>query len=104
MAPGTAGAVLAFCEGPWDFAVLSHYIWYFESSHALRGILPALKGRVKGECATKYALHATERAMVAHVLAVLARAMVASYKSDSDKNVRKRAGPSFIKASAELAG
>ncbi|RYP93059.1 hypothetical protein DL770_000805 [Monosporascus sp. CRB-9-2] len=62
------------------------------------------EGRVKGQCVTGYALRATERAAVPHVLAVLARAMVESYKSDSDENVRTPAGTSFINASAERAG
>ncbi|RYP56417.1 hypothetical protein DL771_011898 [Monosporascus sp. 5C6A] len=75
---------LAFCEGTWDFTVLSH-------------------GRVKGQCVAQYALHATVRAATPHVLAVLGRVMVGSYKSYSDENVRTAAGLSFIKASVERA-
>ncbi|RYP49616.1 hypothetical protein DL768_004737 [Monosporascus sp. mg162] len=72
--------------------------------HALGGILRTLKGRVKGQCVAGYALHATERAAVPHVLAVLARAMVEGYKSGSDENVKTPAGSSFIKVSTERAG
>ncbi|KAK6086941.1 hypothetical protein SCUP234_02034 [Seiridium cupressi] len=71
----------------WDVAVLAH----------------SLQGRVKRLCIAEYAMHATEKAAVPHVLAVLARSTLESFKEESSENVRSPFSPSRIKGIAEEA-
>lgn len=84
----------------WDVAVLSHCIWYFATPAVLAGILGALRGRVKRVCVAEYAMHATDRAAVPHVLAVLARGMLEAFRAESSENVRS---PLTLKAIKDIA-
>lgn len=88
----------------WDVAVLAHCIWYFATPSVLAGILGALRGRVKRVCVAEYAMHATERAAVPHVLAVLARGMLEAFRAESSENVRSPLTPKAIKDIAAEAG
>ncbi|KAI1182854.1 SAM-dependent methyltransferase [Nemania serpens] len=87
----------------WDVAVLAHCIWYFASEQELQAILEALHGRVKRLCVAEYALHATERPAIPHVLAVLARGSLESFKEESSENVRSPLSPTSIKKVATRA-
>ncbi|KAK6085092.1 hypothetical protein SCUP515_00910 [Seiridium cupressi] len=87
----------------WDVAVLAHCTWYFDSPLVLLSIFLALQGRVKRLCIAEYAMHATEKAAVPHVLAVLARSTLESFKEESSENVRSPFSPSRIKGIAEEA-
>ncbi|KAI0441119.1 SAM-dependent methyltransferase [Xylaria telfairii] len=84
----------------WDVAVLAHCIWYLASERELEDILAALHGRVRRLCVAEYALHATHKAALPHVLAVLARGALESYKAESTENVRSPLSPSAIKSAA----
>ncbi|GAP93069.2 putative SAM-dependent methyltransferase [Rosellinia necatrix] len=81
----------------WDVAVLAHCVWYFASERELAGILAALRGRVGRVCVAEYALRATERAAVPHVLAVLARGSLESHRAESVENVRSPLSPAAIR-------
>ncbi|KAI1201166.1 SAM-dependent methyltransferase [Nemania serpens] len=94
---------LSATHAVWDVAVLAHCIWYFASERELQAILEALHGRVKRLCIAEYALHATERAAIPHVLAVLARGSLESFKEESNENVRSPLSPSSIKKVATKA-
>ncbi|RWA06263.1 hypothetical protein EKO27_g8845, partial [Xylaria grammica] len=91
---------LSTTDSDWDVAVLAHCIWYFASERELEDILAALHGRVKRLCIAEYALHASEKAAIPHVLAVLARGSLESYKEESVENVRSPLSPSAIKTAA----
>ncbi|KAK9776072.1 putative S-adenosyl-L-methionine-dependent methyltransferase [Seiridium cardinale] len=86
--------------GKWDVAVLAHCTWYFDSPLVLLSIFLALQDRVKRLCIAEYAMHATEKAAVPHVLAVLARSTLESFKEESSENVRSPFSPSAIKGIA----
>lgn len=92
---------LAGAEGTWDAAVLLHCIWYFAEPKVLEDMLSALKGRVKRVYVAEYALRATERTAVPHVLAVMARAGLEAYKTESDQNIRTATSPTGVN---EVAG
>ncbi|KAJ1561504.1 hypothetical protein HK405_003729, partial [Cladochytrium tenue] len=88
----------------WDVAVLSHCIWYFATPSVLTSILGCLRGRVDRICVAEYALHASEKAASPHVLSVLARSMLESYKPESSENIRSPLGPRAIKEIASACG
>jgi SAM-dependent methyltransferase len=88
----------------WDVAVLAHCIWYFRSADTLRQILSALQGRVARVCLAEWALHATEPAAMAHVLAALARATFEAHRGDSTENIQTLASPRAIKEAVGQAG
>ena len=88
----------------WDVAVLAHCIWYFRSADTLGQILSALRGRVARVCLAEWALHATEPAATAHLLAALARATFEAHRVDSEENIQTLASPRAIKEAAAQAG
>lgn len=88
----------------WDCAVLSHCIWYFSSPDVLRGILTALRGRVRTLCVAEYALRATEPRAVPHVLAALARATLEAHKRRGTENIQTPLAPEAIKSLAKSCG
>ncbi|EAQ91696.1 hypothetical protein CHGG_03631 [Chaetomium globosum CBS 148.51] len=89
----------------WDVAVLAHCIWYFRSPETLGEILAALRGRVARVCLAEWALHATEPAAAAHVLAALARAgLEAQRRGGSDENIQMVVGPGWVKGVVAGAG
>ncbi|KAI3329542.1 SAM-dependent methyltransferase [Ustulina deusta] len=92
--------LLSAADRVWDVAVLAHCIWYLASERELEDILAALHGRVGRLCVAEYALHATEKAALPHVLAVLARGALESCKAESTENVRSPLSPSAIKNAA----
>lgn len=94
----------ANADAQWDVAVLAHCIWYFSSEDTLRQILAALKGRVARVCLAEWAMHATEPAAAAHVLAALARATFEAHRVDSDENIQTPASPRVIKEIVGQAG
>ena len=87
----------------WDVAVLAHSIWYFETPATLARILKALKGKVNKLCIAEYALQASERAAVPHLLAAIGRGFLESQRSSSE-NIRTPLSPSAITQRAQDAG
>ncbi|KAK4111040.1 SAM-dependent methyltransferase [Canariomyces notabilis] len=94
----------AHADTQWDVAVLAHCIWYFRSDDTLRQILSALRGRVARVCLAEWALHATEPAATAHVLAAVARATFEAHRVDSTENIQTLASPRAIKEAVRRAG
>lgn len=88
----------------WDVAVLAHCIWYFKNPGVLESILEALRGRVERVCIAEYALHATEKAAVPHVLAALARGTLEAHKAQSSQNIQTPLSPAGIKEVANGIG
>ncbi|KAJ4297420.1 hypothetical protein N0V88_004342 [Collariella sp. IMI 366227] len=95
---------LASNANTWDVAVLAHCIWYFPSDDTLGKILSALRGRVSRVCLAEWAMHATEPAATAHVLATLARATFEAHRVDSTENIQTPASPQTIKQIVGQAG
>ncbi|KAB5559860.1 putative SAM-dependent methyltransferase [Coniochaeta sp. 2T2.1] len=88
----------------WDAAVLAHCIWYFRSAKEVSDVLAALRGRVDKVLIAEYALHASEREAVPHVLATVARAALEAHRKDSDENIQTVLSPVGIRELAEGAG
>ncbi|KAH6838612.1 hypothetical protein B0I37DRAFT_400220 [Chaetomium sp. MPI-CAGE-AT-0009] len=88
----------------WDVAVLAHCIWYFQEPDTLREILAALRGRVQRVCLAEWALHATEPAASAHVLAALARAAFEAHRVGSTENIQMLVSPRGIRGVVGRAG
>jgi SAM-dependent methyltransferase len=88
----------------WDFVVLAHCIWYFDGPDTLDKILAALKGRATRLLVAEYALTATEKAAVPHVLAAIARATLEAHNKESEANIRCLLGPLNIKDAALKGG
>lgn len=87
----------------WDVVILLHCIWYFPSSKTLSSILAALHDKVGRVCIAEYALHATEKTAVPHVLAALARGTLESLKGESGENIRSPMSQRAITQIAEEA-
>ncbi|PNY25258.1 Uncharacterized protein TCAP_04808 [Tolypocladium capitatum] len=88
----------------WDFAVMAHCIWYFASPETLAAMLSALRGRVDALLVAEYALTATEKAAVPHVLAAIARASLVAHNKASEENIRCLLSPGSIKCAAQAGG
>jgi SAM-dependent methyltransferase len=88
----------------WDYAVLTHCIWYFDKRQVLADMLRALKGRVKTLLVAEYALKATEADARPHLLSALARASLEAHNKSSEANIRCLLSPIGIKETAGEAG
>jgi len=89
----------------YDVAVLAHCIWYFSSPEIILETLRALSTRARHICIAEWSLSSSVASRgSAHVLAVLAEAMLESHKPESSSNVRTVSSPVRIKALAEKAG
>jgi SAM-dependent methyltransferase len=88
----------------YDFAVLAHCTWYFQSQHVLLDILCALRNKARRVCIAEYALAASEPAAVPHILAALTTATLEAHKSTSSANIQTVQSPAAIAAISEEAG
>ena len=84
----------------WDFAVLAHCIWYFDTQDTLNSLLTTLKGRVKNVLVAEYALKASDPAAQPHVLAAVTRATLEAHNRMTQQNIRCLLSPAAIKGSA----
>jgi SAM-dependent methyltransferase len=91
-------------EGKYDAAVLVHSSWYFSSPAELKDTFAMLRGRAKRLCIAEYALSATEKAAVPHVLTAFARASLEIYNPDSEANIRNAFSPKALRDMAEESG
>ncbi|KAL7787442.1 S-adenosyl-L-methionine-dependent methyltransferase [Trichoderma ceciliae] len=80
----------------WDYVVFAHCIWYFESPAILTKMLGALRGRAKSLLIAEYALKATQKNAVPHVLASVARATLEAHNKASEANIRCLSSPGAI--------
>ncbi|KAJ6441117.1 Histone-fold protein [Purpureocillium lavendulum] len=88
----------------WDFVVLGHCIWYFAAPEVLTSLLVALRGRAGTLLIAEYALTATEKAAVPHVLASMARAFLEAHNEASEANIRCLLSPGVITDLAQESG
>ncbi|KAL7938589.1 S-adenosyl-L-methionine-dependent methyltransferase [Trichoderma chlorosporum] len=80
----------------WDYIVMVHCIWYFDSPATLTKMLGALKGRAKSLLIAEYALKATQTSALPHVLASVARATLEAHNKGSEANIRCLSSPGAI--------
>ena len=66
--------------------------------------MAALRGRVDRVLIAEYALHASEREAVPHVLATVARAALEAHKTDSSANIQTPLSPTAVVELAEAEG
>ncbi|PHH90656.1 hypothetical protein CDD83_3019 [Cordyceps sp. RAO-2017] len=90
----------------WDYAVLAHSIWYFDSPEELSEILPALKDRCGTLVVAEYALTATHAHALPHVLTAIAQGLLhrEMQKPATEANIRCLLSPDGIKGAAQDAG
>ncbi|RFU78997.1 hypothetical protein TARUN_3228 [Trichoderma arundinaceum] len=88
----------------WDYVVFAHCIWYFDSPATLTKMLGTLKGRAKTLLVAEYALKATEKNAVPHVLASVARATLEAHNKGSEANIRCLSSPGAITDAANESG
>lgn len=88
----------------WDFVVFAHCIWYFDNQDVLVKMLAALKGRATNLLICEYAMKATEKAALPHVLAAITRASLEAHNKDSEANIRCMLAPDEIKKAAKQSG
>ncbi|KAL7899593.1 S-adenosyl-L-methionine-dependent methyltransferase [Trichoderma sp. SZMC 28014] len=86
----------ANADKTWDYIVFVHSIWYFDSPATLTKMLGALKGRAPSLLVAEYALKATEKNALPHVLASVARATLEAHNKGSQANIRCLSSPGAI--------
>jgi SAM-dependent methyltransferase len=88
----------------WDFVVLGHCIWYFASPQILAKIFSSLRNRGAALLVAEYALRATEKAALPHLLASIARGHLETHNQNSEANIRCLVSPAQIKDIAQVNG
>jgi SAM-dependent methyltransferase len=81
----------------WDVAIFSHCLWYFKDEQTLQSLLEALSSRVEAVAIAEYALIASEKSSIPHLLAAIARATLEAHKIDSHENIQSPFSPAEIK-------
>ena len=82
---------------PYDYIVLAHCIWYFESPSMLSSLVAACIGRAKYLCIAEWSLRASLPASQPHVLtALLLASLEAKRKVATDVNIRSVLSPRQI--------
>lgn len=77
-----------FPDVAFDFVVLAHSSWYFQSLDQLRQLLARVRPWAKQLCFSEWDLELTDLRQAAHLLAVLIQGQVESYRRSSHANVR----------------
>ncbi|MCJ1318476.1 hypothetical protein MMC15_003805 [Xylographa vitiligo] len=92
-------AHLAASATVYDYVVLFHCLWYFDSPARIAALFAALapKTHVKNVLIAEWALEAKLPAQVPHVLAALARANLEVHNPASQANIRTAASPAWLK-------
>lgn len=88
----------------WDYVVFAHCIWYFDSPAVLTKMLGALKGRATSLLVAEYALKATQKNAIPHVLASVTRATLEAHNKGSQANIRCLSSPGAITDAAKENG
>ncbi|TAQ88596.1 hypothetical protein B7494_g3064 [Chlorociboria aeruginascens] len=102
----TPEAYLETYTGPaYDYIILSHCIWYFESPSLLSSIVSLLPRRTKFLCIAEWSLRSTTSATYPHVLASLLLGILESKrKVPGSGNVRSVLSPRVIGDEVRKAG
>lgn len=72
----------------YDYAVMVHCSWYFESSDKLRNTLSALTKHAKHLCFAEWDTVPRSQDQIPHLLAILIQGQVEALKTSSQSNVR----------------
>ena len=78
----------AFPDDSFDYVVLAHCTWYFDSIDRLRRTLIRIRPWARHLCLSEWNLIPQEMSQLAHLLAVLAQGQVEAFRSDSTSNIR----------------
>jgi ubiquinone/menaquinone biosynthesis C-methylase UbiE len=78
----------AFDANAFDYVVLTHCSWYFDSLDQLRRLLRRVRSWASHLCFSEWDKEPHTLNQVAHLLSVLIQGQVEAYKSDSAGNVR----------------
>ncbi|MCJ1392672.1 hypothetical protein MMC18_005542 [Xylographa bjoerkii] len=99
-------AHLASTSTVYDYVVLFHCLWYFDSPARIAALFAALapKTRVRNILVAEWALEAKLPAQVPHVLAALARANLEVHHPASEANVRTAVSPAWLRGCLEGLG
>ncbi|MCJ1377092.1 hypothetical protein MMC17_000183 [Xylographa soralifera] len=99
-------AYLASTSAVYDYVVLFHCLWYFDSPARIAALFAALapKAHAANILIAEWALEAELLAQVPHVLAALARANLEVHNPASKANIRTAASPAWIKGCFEGLG
>lgn len=94
---------LDFPEKSFDFIVLSHCSWYFESPQKLLDILTKVRKWGKHLCFAEWDLRIQQMEQYPHLMAVLIQAQYECFKESSESNVRTLFTADDVKKMAEQA-
>ncbi|KAH8602310.1 S-adenosyl-L-methionine-dependent methyltransferase [Bisporella sp. PMI_857] len=82
---------------PYDYVVLSHCIWYFESPGTLSTIISSLAGRTRYLCLAEWSLRASTPSTLPHVITALLLASVEAKRNiPGSGNIRTILSPAQI--------
>ncbi|MCJ1396916.1 hypothetical protein MMC11_000107 [Xylographa trunciseda] len=97
---------LASTSTVYDYVVLFHCLWYFDSPARIAALFAVLapKTHAKNILVAEWALEAELPAQVPHVLATLARANLEARNPASEANIRSAASPAWLKGCFEGLG
>lgn len=87
-----------------DYAVLSHCLWYLASEKELTAIFAKLKTVASHLCVAEWDARATLPEQLPHLTAVTVQAICESFKTSSHSNVRTMFYPNDIENAAKIAG
>lgn len=95
---------VAFRDGEFDVAVLSHCLWYLNSRDTLVRLLRRVRPWAKRLCVAEWDPRATAAEQLPHLQAVTIQAVCESFYRDSRSNVRTLFYPADIRQAVEEAG
>lgn len=79
---------IAFSPDRFDYVILAHCSWYFESLNHLRRLLLRVRPWARHLCIAEWDLEPRVFSQIAHLLSVLIQGQVEAYKTNSLSNVR----------------
>ena len=78
----------AFPDDSFDYVVLAHCSWYFDSIDRLRRTLIRIRPWARQLCLSEWDLIPQEMSQLAHLLSVLAQGQVEAFRNESTSNIR----------------
>lgn len=91
-------------DGPYDVAVLSHSLWYFQDREAVLGVLKRLRGLAKRLCIAEWDIRVRLPEQTAHFYAANLQGLCACFLPQSGSNIRTLLTPEEIAELATRAG
>ena len=94
----------SFQEGQFDYAVLSHCLWYFSSYDELLTLLTSLRGYCKNLCIAEWSPKITLPQQLPHCKAAVIEAICESFVDKSLSNIRTMFYPTDIERAVKSSG